>query len=60
LKSTIRLFSFKVLLLLKVSHFKDEVMSRAIAIIGEKKLRYLVARDEQSATGILSVKDLLA
>lgn len=60
LKSAIRLLSFKSLLMLKVSHFKDEVMSRAIAIMREKKLRYLVARDGITVMGILSVKDVLA
>jgi CBS domain-containing protein len=54
------LLSFKSLLMLKVSHFKDEVMSRAIAIMREKKLRYLVARDGITVMGILSVKDVLA
>ncbi len=54
------MLSFKSLLMLKVSHFKDEVMSRAIAIMREKKLRYLVARDGITVMGILSVKDVLA
>jgi CBS domain-containing protein len=35
-------------------------MSRAIAIMREKKLRYLVARDGITVMGILSVKDVLA
>ena len=39
---------------------QEETMSRAIAIMREKKLRYLVVRDGETVTGILSVKDLLA
>ena len=39
---------------------KAETMSKAIAIMREKKLRYLVVRDEKTVEGILSVKDLLA
>ena len=38
---------------------QEETMSRAIAIMREKKLRYLVVRDGKTVTGILSVKDLL-
>lgn len=38
---------------------QEEVMSRAIAVMREKKLRYLVVRDGKKITGILSVKDLL-
>jgi CBS domain-containing protein len=36
-----------------------EIMSQAIAIMREKRLRYLVVRDGDSVMGILSVKDLL-
>jgi CBS domain-containing protein len=39
---------------------EKETMSQAIAIMREKKLRYLIVRDGQTVTGILSVKDLLA
>jgi CBS domain-containing protein len=39
---------------------QEEAMSRAIAIMREKRLRYLVVRDGETVTGILSVKDLLA
>ena len=37
-----------------------ELMSQAIAIMREKKLRYLVVRNGENVVGILSVKDLLA
>ena len=37
-----------------------ETMSKAIAIMREKKLRYLVVRNGGTVVGILSVKDLLA
>ena len=39
---------------------QEETMSRAIAIIREKRLRYLIVRDGKTVAGILSVKDLLA
>ena len=39
---------------------QEETMSRAIAIMGEKRLRYLIVRDGKTVAGILSVKDLLA
>ena len=39
---------------------QEETMSRAIAIMREKRLRYLIVRDGKTVTGILSVKDLLA
>ncbi|MZH40981.1 MAG: CBS domain-containing protein [Nitrospinae bacterium] len=39
---------------------QSELMSQAIAIMREKKLRYLVVRNGENAVGILSVKDLLA
>lgn len=39
---------------------QDELMPQAIAIMKEKKLRYLVVRDGKTVKGILSVKDLLA
>ena len=39
---------------------QEETMSKAIAIMREKRLRYLVVRDGKTAAGILSVKDLLA
>ena len=35
-------------------------MSRAIAIMREKRLRYLTVSDGKTVAGILSVKDLLA
>ena len=38
---------------------QEDVMPQAIAIMREKKLRYLVVRDGKTVTGILSVKDLL-
>lgn len=38
----------------------EETMSQAIAIMREKRLRYLVVRDGKTVEGILSVKDLLA
>lgn len=38
---------------------QSEIMSTAIAIMREKKLRYLVVRDGETVKGILSVKDLL-
>jgi CBS domain-containing protein len=34
-------------------------MSKAIAIMREKKIRYLVVRDGETVKGILSVNDLL-
>ena len=37
-----------------------ELMSQAIAIMREKKLRYLVVRNGENVVDILSVKDLLA
>ena len=39
---------------------QEETMSHAIAIMREKRLRYLVVRDGKTVVGILSVKDLLA
>ena len=39
---------------------QEETMSRAIAIIREKRLRYLIVRGGKTVAGILSVKDLLA
>ncbi|MZG30400.1 MAG: CBS domain-containing protein [Nitrospinae bacterium] len=39
---------------------QSELMSQAIAIMREKKLRYLVVRNGENVVGILSVKDLLA
>jgi CBS domain-containing protein len=39
---------------------QEEAMSRAIAIMRERRLRYLVVREGETVTGILSVKDLLA
>lgn len=39
---------------------QSEVMSQAIAIMREKRLRYLVVRNDKTVVGILSVKDLLA
>ena len=39
---------------------QEETMSRAIAIMREKRLRYLMVRDGKTVAGILSVKDLLA
>ncbi len=39
---------------------QEETMSRAIAIMREKRLRYLIVRDGKTVAGILSVKDLLA
>ena len=39
---------------------QEETMSKAIAIMREKRLRYLVVRDGKTGAGILSVKDLLA
>ena len=39
---------------------QEETMSHAIAIMREKRLRYLVVRDGKTLVGILSVKDLLA
>jgi len=39
---------------------QEETMSHAIAIMREKRLRYLIVRDGKTVTGILSVKDLLA
>ena len=39
---------------------QEETMSRAIAIIREKRLRYLIVRDGKTVAGILLVKDLLA
>ncbi|MDE0849418.1 MAG: CBS domain-containing protein [Nitrospinaceae bacterium] len=39
---------------------QEETMSRAIAIIREKRLRYLIVRDGKTVAGILSVNDLLA
>jgi signal-transduction protein with cAMP-binding, CBS, and nucleotidyltransferase domain len=39
---------------------QEETMSRAIAIMSEKRLRYLIVRDGKTVAGILSVKDLLA
>ena len=39
---------------------QEETMSKAIAIMREKKLRYLVVRNGGTVVGILSVKDLLA
>ena len=39
---------------------QEETMSHAIAIVREKRLRYLVVRDGKTVVGILSVKDLLA
>ena len=39
---------------------QEETMSHAIAIMREKRLRYLIVRDGKTVAGILSVKDLLA
>lgn len=39
---------------------QSELMSQAIAIMREKKLRYLIVRNGENVVGILSVKDLLA
>ena len=39
---------------------QEETMSRAIAIMREKRLRYLMVRDGKTVAGILLVKDLLA
>ena len=39
---------------------QEETISHAIAIMREKRLRYLVVRDGKTVVGILSVKDLLA
>ena len=39
---------------------QEETMSKAIAIMREKRLRYLVVRDRKTVAGILLVKDLLA
>ena len=39
---------------------QEETMSRAIAIMREKRLRYLIVRDGETVAGILLVKDLLA
>ena len=39
---------------------QEETMSKAIAIMREKRLRTLVVRDRKTVAGILSVKDLLA
>ena len=39
---------------------QEETMSHAIAIMREKRLRYLVVRDGKTVVGILSVKDPLA
>ena len=39
---------------------QEETMSRAIAIMREKRLRYLIVRDGKTVAGILSVNDLLA
>ena len=39
---------------------QEETMSRAIAIMREKRLRYLIVRDGKTVAGILLVKDLLA
>ena len=39
---------------------QEETMSRALAIMREKRLRYLIVRDGKTVAGILSVKDLLA
>ena len=39
---------------------QEETMSHAIAIMREKRLRYLFVRDGKTVVGILSVKDLLA
>ena len=39
---------------------QEETMSHAIAIMREKRHRYLVVRDGKTVVGILSVKDLLA
>ncbi len=38
---------------------QSEIMTTAIAIMREKRLRYLVVRDGELVKGILSVKDLL-
>ncbi len=38
---------------------QGEIMTRAIAVMREKRLRYLVVRDGETVKGILSVKDLL-
>lgn len=38
---------------------QSEIMSKAIAIMRGKRLRYLVVRDGETVKGILSVKDLL-
>ncbi|MBT3923425.1 MAG: CBS domain-containing protein [Nitrospina sp.] len=39
---------------------QEDVMPQAIAIMREKRLRYLVVRNGKTVAGILSVKDLLA
>ena len=39
---------------------QSEIMTKAIAIMREKRLRYLIVRDGEAVKGILSVKDLLA
>ena len=39
---------------------QEETISHAIAIMREKRLRFLVVRDGKTVVGILSVKDLLA
>ncbi len=39
---------------------QEETMSKAIAIMREKRLRTFVVRDGKTVAGILSVKDLLA
>ena len=39
---------------------QEETMSHAIAIMREKRLRYLIVRDGKTVAGILLVKDLLA
>ncbi len=38
---------------------QSAIMSKAIAIMRQKRLRYLVVRDGETVKGILSVKDLL-
>ncbi len=44
-----------------IDYIDQEVtMSHAITIMREKRLRYLIVRDEKTVVGILSVKDLLA
>ncbi|MBT3366570.1 MAG: CBS domain-containing protein [Nitrospina sp.] len=39
---------------------QEDLMPQAIAIMREKRLRYLVVRNGETVVGILSVKDLLA